>query len=286
MLFYRKRHRRKARAQRKTRRHHRRHNPPFQATPATTRRHHRRRRHKTRARRIRHSITRAVRHVRSRVHHRRGRRRHSSGRLLSIKGVFNEHTLMIAGGVVAGSAIIAPWVINRFAAHLPGLLSQAKDASGNAIAVPRTDANGAPVNNSAGQPIMDNVFVPNPTIAIAYTAAIPIAASVVIRKFAPRQSELATGLMIGGLASGMIFALQKFAPKLTSPAITQASFVTAKELSAASAALLPSPAPGQTLPVPVIQASGQFIRGVGANRRVSATGAWQKSENAFANTGF
>lgn len=185
---------------------------------------------------------------------------------------------MIAGGVVLGTAIIGPYVVNKFAAHLPGLLSPALDSSGKQITVGRVDKDGNPVGSPQ---IMDNVYIPNAYASVAYSAGIPILAGFAVKKFAPHLGTLSNGLMIGGIAAGIIFALSKVSPSLIAPSIAQQSFVTDKELTEAYTALLPAGQtgfqPNQALPPVVIQGSAEYIRG---------TSAWQNSESPFANTGF
>jgi hypothetical protein len=109
---------------------------------------------------------------------RRGIRRNpfsGGGRGLSlagIKGIFSRENLMLAGGVASGS-LLGAWVVQQpFYAKLPGVFK----ADGTA----------------------------NPTVNLAYGAAIPVLAGLAINKFSPK---LGTGMVMGGLATAILGAV-------------------------------------------------------------------------------
>lgn len=110
---------------------------------------------------------------------RRNPRRNGGGGKLS--GIFSKDNLTTAA-VAVGGTLGAQFVLNKYGSSLPMLLT--KDANGNVTGV-------------------------NNTAKVAYVAALPIVAGLLLRK---RSPGIARGLILSGLYNGISVGLATFSP--------------------------------------------------------------------------
>lgn len=157
------------------------------SNPAKRRRRHRKAKVVTRIRRVR------AKAVKRRVHRRRRSSGHSIGSIKAgIAGIFSKDSLILAGAVGAG--VVAPrYLLNQYSDKLPGLM------------VAKTDAQGNPVKASDGS----TITVMSPTMALAYSVAVPVGLALVLRK---KNSTLAKGFAIAAGLNAINGALAVWAP--------------------------------------------------------------------------